>query len=370
MPLPPRLGRLLRSARPSAVVLLLLQGCGPQAPPYDWVLPAGFPEPAVPVENPMTAEKVELGRHLFHDTRLSGNGTQACASCHLQSLAFADGRQLPTGSTGHALVRNAPGLANVAWFATFTWANPVLTTLEQQALVPLFGEAPVELGLTGTLDEVLGRLRAEPLYRERFAQAFPERADPIHQDAIVQALASFQRTLISGGSPYDRWVPGESEALSEAAQRGLQLFQSERGECYHCHAGPTFSTSFRAKGTRQAALDFHNTGLHDVDGEGAYPAENTGLFEFTQRPVDMGRFRVPSLRNVALTAPYMHDGSIATLRGVVDHYAAPTARSQRTSPLVRAIDLSDGEREDLVAFLESLTDEAFLRDPRFSSPWE
>jgi cytochrome c peroxidase len=351
-------------------VLILAAGCGPEQPRYDWALPAGFPEPAVPDDNPMTAGKVELGRHLFHDLRLSGNGTQACASCHLQSLAFSDGRTRPEGSTGHRIARNSPGLANVAWFSTYTWASPVLTTLESQALVPLFGEAPVELGLTHALPEVLGRLRAEPRYRELFAQAFPERDDPIHQDAIVQALASFQRTLISGASPYDRWVLGDSAALGEAAQRGHQLFLSERGECYHCHAGPTFSTSFRAKGSRQAALDFHNTGLHDVDGEGAYPPENTGLFEFTQQPEDMGRFRVPSLRNVALTAPYMHDGSIATLREVVDHYASPTARSRLTSPLVRPVDFTEQEREDLVAFLESLTDEAFTRDPRFASPWE
>ncbi|HEU4532497.1 MAG TPA: MbnH family di-heme enzyme [Polyangiaceae bacterium] len=348
---------------------------------YAWQLPAGFPEPAVPADNPMSVEKVELGRRLFYDQRMSANGTMACASCHDQARAFSDGRALPEGSTGQILPRNAMGLANVAYSVTYTWANPTLDTLEKQALVPLFGEAPVELGWTGRENEILARLRDDETLRGGFERAFAGEGDPVTTANVAKALASFERTLVSGGSAYDRYAyGGEPGALSESAARGLDLFFSEKLECYHCHGGITFSESFRSKDTRVRETGFHNTGLYNVDGSGAYPADNPGLKEFTNDPRDMGKFRVPSLRNVALTAPYMHDGSIATLAEVLDHYAAggrnveagPRAGDGRASPvkdaLVRAFPLSEQERADVIAFLESLTDEAFTRDPRFAPP--
>ncbi|HZI12131.1 MAG TPA: MbnH family di-heme enzyme [Myxococcus sp.] len=369
--------------------VLLAVGCGdappepgPAVPAYDWKLPPGFPEPFVPEDNPMTAEKVELGRHLFYDVRLSGNGTQACASCHEQARAFSDGKRTPVGSTGHAVPRNAPGLANVAYLSTYTWANPKLETLEAQALVPLFNEVPTELGLTPRLDEVLQRLREDARYPELFRAAFPEAAEPVGKDAIVKALASFQRTLLSGSSPYDRYLQGESGALSVSAKRGMELFFGERAECYHCHSGPHLTNSFRVKDSKLQGMQFFNTGLYDLNGQGAYPPDNPGLFEFTGRQVDQGRFRVPPLRNVALTAPYMHDGSIATLGEVLDHYTAggrnvtegPFVGDGRTNPnkdpLVRPFTLTAEEKADLIAFLESLTDTAFIQDPRFSNPWQ
>jgi cytochrome c peroxidase len=369
--------------------VLLAAGCGdappepgPAVPAYDWKLPPGFPEPFVPEDNPMTAEKVELGRHLFHDVRLSGNGTQACASCHEQARAFSDGKRTPVGSTGHAVPRNAPGLANVAYLSTYTWANPKLETLEAQALVPLFNEVPTELGLTPRLDEVLQRLREDARYPELFRAAFPEAAEPVGKDAIVKALASFQRTLLSGSSPYDRYLQGENGALSVSAKRGMELFFGERAECYHCHSGPHLTNSFRVKDSKLQGMQFFNTGLYDLNGQGAYPPDNPGLFEFTGRQADQGRFRVPPLRNVALTAPYMHDGSIATLGEVLDHYIAggrnvtegPFVGDGRTNPnkdpLVRPFTLTAEEKADLIAFLESLTDTAFIQDPRFSNPWQ
>lgn len=379
---------MLRTVWKLSAVVLLGVGCG-DAPPepspgpaYDWKLPPGFPEPFVPEDNPMTAEKVELGRHLFYDVRLSGNGTQACASCHEQARAFSDGKRTPVGSTGHAVPRNAPGLANVAYLSTYTWANPKLETLEAQALVPLFNEVPTELGLTPRLDEVLGRLREDARYPELFRAAFPEEAEAIGKDAIVKALASFQRTLLSGSSPYDRYLQGESGALTVPAKRGMELFFGERAECYHCHSGPHLTNSFRAKESVLPGMQFFNTGLYDVNGQGAYPPDNPGLFEFTGRAADQGRFRVPPLRNVALTAPYMHDGSIATLGEVIDHYTAggrnvtegPFVGDGRGNPnkdpLVRPFTLTAEEKADLIAFLESLTDTAFIQDPRFANPWQ
>ncbi|PTL80419.1 methanobactin export MATE transporter MbnM [Vitiosangium sp. GDMCC 1.1324] len=362
--------------------VLLLTACGEEKKPYAWQLPPGFPEPFVPADNPMSEEKVVLGRYLFYDERLSGNGTMACASCHEQKRAFSDGKATPTGSTGQHVARNSPGLANVAYLATYTWANPVLDTLEKQAVVPLFAEAPIELGMGTRPDEVLQRLRDDARYPALFREAFPDDEQPITKDNVVKAIASFQRTLLSGNSPYDRYLQGDINALSASAKRGLELFFGERAECYHCHSGPHMTNSFRSKDTVLTERDFQNTGLYNVDSQGAYPADNTGLFEFTGLAKDMGRFRVPGLSNVALTAPYMHDGSIATLEGVLDHYMAggrdvtsgPYVGDGRTSPLknplVRPFDLNAQERADLIAFLESLTDTDFVNDPRFSNPFE
>lgn len=355
----------------------------PEAPLYPWSLPPGFPEPAVPADNPMSEAKVELGRFLFHDKRLSANQTMACATCHEQKKAFTDGKLAPMGSTGDSLARNAMGLANVAYLSTLTWANPLLPTLEEQALVPMFGELPVELGMTGHTEEILGRFRADGAYPAMFAAAFPDEADPIRVDTAVKAIASFERTLISGGSAYDRYFyQGDEAAISPSAKRGLDLFFSEKLECYHCHSGVSFTTSFRSKETALAELDFHNTGLYNIGGDGSYPPDNTGLYEFTQNPSDTGKFRVSGLRNIELTAPYMHDGSVATLEDAIDHYAAGGrtvltgahagvgSESPYKSPLVRPFTLTTEEKDDVVAFLRSLTDTTFVNDPRFGDPFE
>lgn len=373
--------------RAAVCLFMLLAACPEEQPPgqpadeWTWELPPGFPEPHVPDDNPMSAAKVELGRHLFYDERLSYNETMACATCHEQARAFTDGKATPVGSTGHVLTRNGMSLTNVAYLSVYTWANPKLGTLEEQALVPMFADFPLELGMQQDTPAILRRFADDAEYQELFAAAFPDDDDPFTVERIVQALASFQRTLISGDSAYDRFVyGGDKAAMSESAQRGMALFFSETGECYHCHAGPNFSTSFRSAGTEAGPPDFQNNGLYNLDGAGAYPPGNGGLYEFTGDPRDQGKFRVPSLRNVAVTAPYMHDGSIATLAEVIDHYAAggrltadgDNAGDGRTnpnkSPLVREVELSPQDRADLVAFLESLTDEKFLKDPRFGPP--
>lgn len=352
------------------------------APPYAWKLPPGFPEPVVPADNPMSDAKVELGRRLFYDRRLSRNGTQSCASCHDQKRAFTDGLATGVGSTGELHPRNSMSLANVAYAATLTWANPVLLELEDQAIVPIFGTRPVELGWNGGEDELLALLRGVPEYQSLFAAAFGASPDPFTMASIVRALASFQRTLISGRSPYDRFITDKDEsAISDSAKRGLALFNSERLECFHCHSGFALQDSVKFVGKPFVETQFHNTGLYNIDGKGAYPAPNVGLFEFTEKPQDMGRFRVATLRNIAVTAPYMHDGSVATLDEALDHYAAagrsisagPHAGNGSASPLksgfLVGFTLSPEERADVKAFLESLTDDAFLTDPRFADPW-
>jgi cytochrome c peroxidase len=373
----------------AATAVLLLWGCGgntlsvndPTQGQWAWALPANFPPPRVPNDNPMSDAKVELGRFLFYDRRLSGNGTQACASCHHQDKAFTDGRTVALGSTGAHHPRNAQGLANVVYNTTLTWANPSLLSLEAQAQVPLFGEAPVEMGLNDSnVNEVLARVQTDAPYVRMFGTAFPNASPLITWGNITRAIAAFQRTLISGNSRYDQYLQGKA-ALSTNELRGLNLFNSEKAECFHCHGGFNFNDQVVHSSTQVLDTPFHNTGLYNINGTGAFPAGNQGLFEFTGKPQDRGKFRAQSLRNVELTAPYMHDGSIATLAQVLDFYAAggrnitsgPNAGDGRLNPnksdLISRIDLSEQDKADLVAFLKTLTDHEFLTNPKFANPF-
>jgi cytochrome c peroxidase len=350
---------------------------------YTQPLPVGFPKPYVPATNPLSISKIDLGRHLFYDARLSGNGTQSCASCHEQARAFTDGKERAVGSTGQTHPRNSMMLVNVGYGVTLTWANPALTALEVQAGVPMFGIDPiVELGLRGHEDEALARLHAEPLYPRMFTAAFPDTADAITMVNVQRALATFQRTIISGNSPFDRYVyQGKGDALTAKEKRGYDLFRSESLECFHCHGGFNFTDSVTYQGLPQGDANFHNTGLYNVDGKGGFPTENRGLIEFTGVASDMGRFKAPSLRNVEKTAPYMHDGSIATLEDVIDHYAAggrtissgPNAGVGRLNPyksgFIGGFLITDEDKAALVAFLRSLTDQALLTSPALSDPW-
>jgi len=356
------------------------------APPPGGVvleLPAHFPPPRTPDDNPLTAAKVELGRFLFYDKRLSGNGRQSCASCHRPELAFSDGRPTSIGSTGEPHPRNAQSLANVTYNATLTWANPALVSLEAQLLVPLFGTNPVEMGLNeANQAEVMQRLRDDPVYVARFAAAFAQDADPFGWGNVGKAISSFQRTLISGRSRFDQYRQGQA-ALNDAEERGRVLFFGEKAECFHCHGSFNLNDQIVHAGSRPGFVEtpFHNTGLYNIDGKGGFPAPNRGLFESSFQPADMGRFRAPSLRNVGVTAPYMHDGSIGTLPEVLDFYAAggrhvssgPLAGDGRANPfksgLVALIRLSEQDKADLVAFLQTLTDADFLNDPKHADPF-
>jgi cytochrome c peroxidase len=350
---------------------------------YDWGLPPGYPRPKVPADNPMSEAKVALGRHLFHDERLSSEGTYACASCHRQELAFSDGLAHAVGVTGEVHPRSSMSLVNAGYLSVLTWANPLLHDLAPQALIPMFGEDPIELGLVGMEEELLERLAAEPIYLDLFPRAFPDDPEPIDLQNITRALASFQRAILSYRSPYDRYAyGGDPSAMTAAALRGRDLFFSEKLECFHCHGGFNFSDSVTHDGSTFTEVMFHNTGLYNVGGTGAYPPGNGGVYEITSDPEDMGRFRAPTLRNIAVTAPYMHDGSIATLDEVLDHYAAG-GRTLTTGPyagvgsdnpykseLINGFSLTPEERADVLAFLASLTDSALLEDPRFADPWK
>ena len=351
----------------------------PSPEPYTWQLPKGFPVPVVPTDNPMSDSKVELGRHLFYDTRLSVTGDVSCATCHQQALAFTDGNAGSIGATGEIHRRGAMSLANVAYSLSLNWDGFEPMDLETQLLTPLFGQDPVEMGLPRT-PAALEPLRRDDPMMSLFHSAFPDDSAPVSFDNLAKALAAFQRTLISGDAPYDRyWNHGDEDALSPAQKRGMGLFFSSRLSCSECHRRFNFSGPLRHQGSRPRRAELHNTGLYNLEG-GAYPDSDQGRFEQTREPSDMGRFRPPTLRNIAVTAPYMHDGSIATLDGVLDHYAAggrtvtsgPHAGIGRDNPWkseeVQGFTLSAEERRDLLAFLHSLTDDTFLQNPRFARP--
>lgn len=365
----------LRVKRPSAVALLLMMMMGTCAllpaiaEPYRWRLTRQMAPPRVPGDNPMSAAKVELGRRLFFDIRLSGPGYMACASCHKPELAFTDGRKVAIGVTGERHYRNTPTLANVAYLSRFGWATSARETLEVQMRRPMFSEEPiVEMGIRGHEVPVLLHVRSNSVYREMFRAAFPGRSGVIDFDTIAMAIASFQRTIVSGSAPYDRHLAGDRAALSVSARRGLELFKSNRLKCSRCHVPPFFTDAV-------GAAAYHNTGLYNREGSGRLPGRDQGLANDTGRREDSGRFRTPTLRNIAVTAPYMHDGSVATLEAVIEHYAAGGLAALRSkpsplrSPLITGFTISPRERDDLLAFLGSLTDQRFLSDQRYRTPF-
>ncbi|MDO6527163.1 di-heme enzyme [Motilimonas sp. 1_MG-2023] len=336
-----------------------------------------LPQPKEPQDNPATEEKYQLGRHLFYDKRLSGNQTQSCESCHQQALAFTDGKQRPLGSTGELLHRNSQSLTNIAYNATYTWANPILKEIENQLVIPLFGEFPVELGINdGNKDEILSRFRDDPLYQKLFNEAFPDQQDPVTLPNIIKSLGVFNRALISKDSDFDNGT------MSNAAIRGQTLFNSEKMECFHCHNGFNFTDSTLHNDSVFVSKPFFNTGLYNLDEEGSYPNIDNGLFQVTNNVSDKGKFRPPTLRNIAFTAPYMHDGSINTLEQVLEFYAAGGRNIEsgehvgdgrlnpNKSEFVKGFTMSEQEKSDLLAFLHALSDEAFLTNPRYANPFE
>jgi cytochrome c peroxidase len=373
--------RALRCMLAIATAAALLGGCGRDRDvAYEWKLPPGFPRPIVPADNPMTIEKVALGRRLFHDVRLSGDQTQSCASCHVQAHGFAEDAKTSTGSTGQSHHRNSMSLTNVAYNATFTWAHSGITSLEQHILIPLFGDAPIEMNAAGHERQILQRLEADPAYAQAFRRIFATQEGQIQFNDVVKAIASFVRTLTSFNSPFDRYAYfGEDAALTESQIRGMNLFMSERLECSHCHSGFNFSQFVTHDSSRIEDRAFHNTGLYFLDDP--HPARfDFGLSQVTKQDADRYKFKAPTLRNIERTAPYMHDGSLATLNEVLDFYAAAGRnvtegplrgdgrRNPGKSPFVKGFVLTPEEKADVIAFLRSLTDEEFLSRKDLAAP--
>jgi len=362
-----------------ALVLVLIS-CGDkeESETYQWPLPVDFPKPQVPVENPMSVTKIELGRHLFYDKNLSANGSQSCSSCHVQALAFSDARKNSVGSTGEVHRRNSQALVNVAFNRSLTWANDEIVTLERQILLPLFSQEPVEMGVSGHESDILRKLDTVN-YRRLTKEAFGD--EVLDFDRIVKSLASFSRSLISLNSPFDQYAyKMDDDALTPSQIRGMNLFFSEKLECHHCHGGFNFTQSTTHEKQQLDLRAFHNTGLYNTAGQYNYPEQDTGLYEVTGKTQDIGRFRTPTLRNIELTAPYMHDGSITTLSDVLDFYAlggrhitqgsfkGDGRENINKSQFVKGFDLDETQKQDLINFLKALTDVTFITNPAHSEP--
>jgi cytochrome c peroxidase len=301
----------------------------PDKLPLD-VIPLGLKDREVPKDNPLTAQRVGLGRKLFFDPILSGDNTVACASCHQPNHGFAGPGMRPRGVRGQQTARKAPTLFNRAYGTAFFWDGRE-ATLEAQALRPI--EDPAEMG--SKLTDVVKRLEADKEYKERFGAAFP---DGVTQTNLGRALAAFERVLLRGDSAVDRFrAKGEHAALTPAEREGLWLYES-KARCWRCHGGPNFTDE-----------RFHNTGVR----WGKDPPD-PGRSAVTRRDEDRGKFKTPTLRGVALTAPYMHDGSLATLEDVVEFYNRGGGANPNLDPALKPLDLSKEETAALVAFLKAL----------------
>src|ERR1035441_8433500 len=290
--MPPRMGawqpRRLRYGVVLGAWLVVAAAWG--APAYRLVLPKGFPQPRIPADNPLTAEKVRLGRHLFYDKRMSGNGTSSCATCHRQELAFTDGRALAVGTTGQTLPRGTMSLVNVAYAGALTWSNPNIHTLEELALAAMFAANPLELGVDK--QHLLRLIRHDPIYRPLFPRAFPGEANPYRIANVAKAIASFVRTIVSRGSPYDRFhFDGDANAIPESAKRGEVLFFLDYGgpSCFRCHGGFNFSDAVEYVRGPATTATYHNNGLYNVAGQFSFPLPNLGLYAHTKNPGDVGK---------------------------------------------------------------------------------
>lgn len=367
--------RAVAAAASIAALLAALAtgGCGRQrrvaTPLPNFSAPFVFGRFEVPADNPLTVEAVELGRRLFYDPRLSANGKVSCSTCHLQRLAFTDGRTTSVGVSGRPLAFNSMSLANLMWGPQHFFWNGRAATLEEQALIPLqhADEMAQDPG------RLVAELAADARYRKSFETAYGE----VSSSALVRALAAFERTLISSNSRYDQFLRGEI-TLDAQEELGRKLFMAHpdvkvslRGaNCIDCHS------QFLTGGSSARFDGFSNNGLDDE------AHLQPGLQAVTGKPAHRGLFKVPSLRNIALTAPYMHDGRFRTLEEVLDHYDSGIKTSSTLSPLIEEADnrgaaaagrislhLTAGEKAAVIAFLHTLTDRDFVTAERFSDPF-
>jgi cytochrome c peroxidase len=307
--------------------------------PYRVEIPAGFPQMPVPNDNFLTKDRVALGKRLFFDPILSRDGSISCGSCHFQANAFADTAVFSRGINGNQGFRNAPTLFNLAWHPYFFMDGGV-PTLELQVLAPLDNHAELDMDLL----ELIARLKRHPQYPALFRQAYGRDPDPF---ALTRAIAAYERTLVSGNSPYDQYTSNPN-ALNDSQIRGMDLFFGDRLQCASCHSGFDFTD-----------YGFYNIGL-------PLTTADSGRMRVTLNELDRGAYKTPSLRNVAVSAPYMHDGSLSSLEAVIDFLASGGAHYPNQHPLTQGFTISNQEKTDLIAFLQALTDTEFLTNPELS----
>ncbi len=303
--------------------------------------PAHFPNFQSPEGNELTIERVELGKRLFYETALSIDSTVSCSTCHLQQLAFSDGKTKSLGVKDSLGARNAPALINLA-YDKFFFHDGGVTSLETQAMSPILNHAEMAFGI----HEAGERLAKNSDYQKRSQAAYNREMSAY---VIVRALAAFQRTLISGNSPFDQfYYQNDSIALTKSQQRGWTVF-NEKGNCINCHSGFNFTN-----------FGFANNGLYQV-------FKDRGRSRISLKKEDEGKFKIPTLRNIQLTSPYMHDGSLPTLESVIEHYDSGGKQHENQSEFVKKLNLTKQEKADLVNFLHSLTDTSFINNEAFKN---
>ncbi len=334
--------------------------------PYEMIQPTGFPMMAIPADNPMTQEGFELGRRLFYDVRLSKDNSMSCATCHLPELSFTDATAFSTGIDGEMTRRSSMSLVNVGYTATGLFWDGRVQTLEEQALQPVTD--PIEL--INTWDVVEEMMKTDAEYPAMFRRAFGiEDTSEVDSLLAAKAIAQFERALVSSNSKYDKWVLERdfSYEYTDSESRGQEMFFDlgsipggsgvKDAECFHCHGSALLTEG-----------NFFNNGLDEYPTLEDY--EDKGAGEVTGNIADYGKFRSPTLRNIELTAPYMHDGRFQTLEEVIEHYSSGVHFATNLDPDLRApLNLTEGEKEDLINFLKTLTDTEFTENPAFQNPF-
>lgn len=344
----------------TVVSLSMACSCQPNPPahnptPYTLEYPDHFPAPDIPSDNALTVEGVRLGRHLFFDTRLSGDNTQSCASCHLQESNFAEITRFSTGIDGIEGDKNAMVLSNLAWQDFFFWDGRI-DALEVQVKDPIVN--PIEMH--AAWPDVLEKVQQDATYVTLFEEAFGD--DEVTEDRVAKGLAQFVRTLVSGNSKYDQYLEG-NYSFTPSEQLGFDIYNNEQGDCFHCHGLATTCYQMGAFGL----LQFSNNGLDSVHDVGA------GREAVTGNPSDRGKFKIPSLRNVEYSFPYMHDGRFQTLAEVVEFYNDGGHISPTIDPNMKAAGVgrnwSDAQKQGLLDFMKTFSDPDFLTDTSFTDPW-
>ncbi len=320
--------------------------------------------------------KIELGRYLFFDRRLSVNNTRSCATCHNPQFAFTDGYKRSLGVYADLHQRNTQPLFNLSYLKYFTAADSTLHSPLQQMDNPLLSDHPAEMGVKGNEEKILQKIKGDEYYRQLFVDVTSE----ISWTNIKSFINLFINSLRSYNSPYDKFIKGDSTALNASQKKGLQLFFSDELKCASCHGGFNFSTP-SVTDEKNDTVFYFNTGLYNIDGKGAYPAYDEGLYQLTKSKPDMGKFRVPSLRNLSFTAPFFHDGSASTLTEVIDSYAnggrkieeginkGDGSKNPLKNPFIKGFSITQEDKINLISFLESLSDSTFINNAAYQNPF-
>lgn len=328
--------------------------------------------------NTAPSHKIALGHYLFYEKKLSFNQSKSCASCHSPEYAFTDGYRRSVSASGENLLHNAPCILNLSQNAFFDWDNPAVTSLDQQIKRPLYNSHPVEMGFTMQNHTLHSFLQNDSTYNSLFRLAYCNENNPYTASHIEECIVAYVKSLNSRNSKYDKYINGDHTALNKNELNGMQLFNSEKLRCNNCHKAPAFTITTLTQNIDSAYV---NIGLYNIGNKNKYPADDNGLIKSTHKERDNGKFRIPSLRNVMTTAPYMHDGSVGTITEVIDIYArggrsidygehqGDGALNRHKHPFIHGFTISTEEKNDLISFLSALTDTSYLSNPQFTNPF-